>query len=323
MRKEHKQARRRPLRTACVLKQQSKTAFKSKTGAATDWNEKKEEPVYARNKNLEAEAYGFRAPVDRAPNSRKTNWVPEAEFSRIYKSPESTRSIKALTFWWGYAGLYSRYAQATARRSKNTYIYTCRAPLLSQLRGGPEEGSICQKMFFFENWTERFARGARVRQTAPFCDDRFNLIDVDSTFSFGDEISMLTGIHENISMLGCIIRLCAKAGVNCRAKKKVEFPGLHLGAAVAVCGCMPVFFVSLFCYEQYPCILKARGHEKPAKQCRQLELTRASCELIPSATFSHGFQGQECCALSGRPTWIEPACKELLKCSSQEPELRC
>jgi hypothetical protein len=182
-------------------------------------------------------------------------------------------------------------------RMFSTYI-TCRTPLLSQLRGRPEEGSICQKMFFFENWTEWLARGARVRQTAPFCDDRFNLIDVDSTFSFGDEISMLTGIHENISMLGCIIRLCAKAGMNCRAKKKVEFPGLHLGAAVAVCRCMPVFFASLFCNEPYPCILKAGGHEKPAKQCRQLELTRASCELIPSAT---GFKVKNAARSQGAP----------------------
>ena len=36
---------------------------------------------------------------------------------------------------------------------------------------------------FWENWTERFTRGARVRQPAPSCDDRFNLIDVDSTVS--------------------------------------------------------------------------------------------------------------------------------------------
>jgi hypothetical protein len=30
--------------------------------------------------NLKAEAYTLRAPVDRAPNRRKTSWVPEAEF---------------------------------------------------------------------------------------------------------------------------------------------------------------------------------------------------------------------------------------------------
>ena len=179
------------------------------------------------------------------------------------------------------------------------YIYTCRTPLLSQLRGGPEEGSICQKMFFFESWTERFARGARVRQTAPFCDDRFNLIDVDSTFSFCDEISMLTGIHENNSMAGCIKRICAKAGVACRAKKKVELPGLHSGAAVAMCGCMPVFFASLFCNEQYPCILKARG---PRKARETVPAARAYWSFMGADTFSHGFQGQECCALPGRPT---------------------
>ena len=109
---------------------------------------------------------------------------------------------------------------------------------------------------------------------------------------------MLTGIHEDNSMVRCITRLCAKAGLKCRAKQKVDFPGLHLGAAVAVCGCMPVFFVSLFCYEQYPCILKARGHEKPAKQCRQLELTRASCELIPSAT---GFKVKNAARSQGAP----------------------